>query len=216
MRKQHYKTYQVHRIIGLLFIEKPERHQNKDFGELEINHKDAIKTNNFYKNLEWVTGEENMKHAWSMGLIKTEKTILTRNVFNGEINYYRSISECARQHLISTSALSNHLLSPVAGRIIQNNLVFKLDNNLEWPIDIFEERDNLYIGRVCDVVGENIITKEKIIFLSLKEATHMLNFPKNALMLHRQRKGHNVPYNDWIFYRLSDYINKGEYHNTIS
>ena len=57
-------TVLVHRILGFAFILNP---QNKPF----INHIDGNKLNNNIKNLEWATNSENMKHAYSTGLIAT-------------------------------------------------------------------------------------------------------------------------------------------------
>ena len=57
------KGFKVHRLVAELFcknfLDKPE-----------VNHKDGIKINNHYSNLEWVTHSENIQHAWDTGLIK--------------------------------------------------------------------------------------------------------------------------------------------------
>lgn len=57
------KTFKVHRLVALLYIDNPE---NKE----TINHKDAVKTNNIWTNLEWATRSENIQHAWDNVLIK--------------------------------------------------------------------------------------------------------------------------------------------------
>jgi len=57
----------VHQIICKLFVENPE-------DKPEVNHKDGIKTNNHYTNLEWVTRSEQILHAFRLGL-KTQKGI---------------------------------------------------------------------------------------------------------------------------------------------
>lgn len=49
------KVY-VHRIVGLAFVEGYQE-------GLVINHKDEIKVNNHYKNLEWITQKENVNYG---------------------------------------------------------------------------------------------------------------------------------------------------------
>lgn len=57
------KNLFVHRLVAGAFVsgEKPG---------LFVNHIDGDKTNNFYKNLEWVTSSENQLHAFKTGLKK--------------------------------------------------------------------------------------------------------------------------------------------------
>lgn len=50
----------VHRIVAILFCDKPD-------GCDIVNHKDSNRTNNNYMNLEWVSYQQNSKHAYEKG-----------------------------------------------------------------------------------------------------------------------------------------------------
>jgi len=55
----------VHRIVANAFIPKIE---GKDL----INHKNGVKSDNKVENLEWVTNQENIIHAYQNGLFKKD------------------------------------------------------------------------------------------------------------------------------------------------
>ena len=58
------KSYLAHRLIALTFLGEPP-----DAEHQEINHKDADKSNISAENLEWCSREENIRHAYRLGLI---------------------------------------------------------------------------------------------------------------------------------------------------
>ena len=66
------KVVLVHRIVALTFIENPE---NKEV----VNHKDRNKLNNHCNNLEWMTEQENIRHACARKVNKinpVDKTVI--------------------------------------------------------------------------------------------------------------------------------------------
>lgn len=79
------KTFGIHNLVMDTFT------TNKDHIK-EINHKNGIKTDNRFINLEWCTHKENMQHAFKEGLMYTRKIlhIPTDMIYN-------SIIEAAEQ-----------------------------------------------------------------------------------------------------------------------
>lgn len=96
--KSKMKKENIHRLVAKYFLDPP------DSPDMEVNHIDGVKTNNFATNLEWVTKSENAKHAYRLGLRHTQpkniqKAINSRkrkviNLDTGET--FESVCDCAR------------------------------------------------------------------------------------------------------------------------
>jgi len=57
------KLFKVHRLVLDTFFPNADT-------TLEVNHRDGNKKNNDITNLEWISRQENLQHAWATGLMK--------------------------------------------------------------------------------------------------------------------------------------------------
>lgn len=117
------KQYKVHRLVLMTFnpIENME--------ELQVNHKDEIKTNNHLDNLEWVTPLENTRYGTGIQrkaqkLKNNKRSKAVRCIETGII--YPSLHEAERQTGANHSSISRSCNS--YGRIKANGLTW------EWII----------------------------------------------------------------------------------
>ena len=91
------KTYKIHRLVALAFIENPNNLP-------QVNHIDGNKTNNNIQNLEWVTNSENQLHAYKNGLSvhseksgKEKRKVCQLDLNTGKIiNIFNSIAEAEK------------------------------------------------------------------------------------------------------------------------
>lgn len=77
VNKRHKMCY-VHRLVAETFIP-----QNRE--GLQVNHKDKNTSNNHVDNLEWVTAQENIKHAYSTAKYK-ECLICKTRIYSKRLN----------------------------------------------------------------------------------------------------------------------------------
>lgn len=86
--------YQVHRAVLMTFspIEGMEN--------LQVNHKDGNKSNNYLDNLEWCTCKENIHHALRTGLIDKTKSVCQYDLDGNFIKEFNSITQAEKETFI--------------------------------------------------------------------------------------------------------------------
>lgn len=106
------KTIQIHVIVAINFIGK------KPIDKPQINHKNGIKDDNYYKNLEWCDNTENQAHARENGLrppnkkswdYPHSKAVNMIDTINGNIITFGSIREAERQTKIFSTNIGKVL-----------------------------------------------------------------------------------------------------------
>lgn len=91
---KNHKFLKVHRLVAIQYIPNP-------LNKPQVNHKDLDKLNPSASNLEWVTNQENIQHAYNhgveMGFMKQQMRIKQINKITGEIlNIFQSMREAER------------------------------------------------------------------------------------------------------------------------
>jgi hypothetical protein len=113
--KNSSKHFSIHRLVAVLFVPNYKK-------KLYVNHINGIKTDNHYKNLEWVSISENTKHAYNEGFIKKKL---------GEKHHLSKIKEIDVYKIkFETSHLRNFEVAKIFN--ISKEHVKSIRNNYTW------------------------------------------------------------------------------------
>lgn len=98
--QNRFRKVLIHRLVALVWC------RNEDYVTKPIvNHIDGNKKNSYYKNLEWCSYSENVRHAIDNGLTGGHKSakFKVRDIETGAVCEYKTITELARE-----IGLANH------------------------------------------------------------------------------------------------------------
>ena len=139
--KKHYK---IHRLVATYFIDNPE---NKPF----VNHKNGDKFNNKVNNLEWCTNQENIQHAYNMGLNSRVSCIIQYDKEGKNIiKEFNSINDASRELNINCNSIS----ACCRGITLQTNgYHFKYKTDID--VKIREKKDNFTSGKKVYLYDKN-------------------------------------------------------------
>lgn len=145
------KTQLVSRLVAQTFIPNPNNYP-------EVNHKDGNKKNNYYKNLEWMTHNENYQHGLDTGLIN-------------------NVGENASKAILSDEDVIKILQSQKSARElskkfkVNKSVIYQIKNKVTWKhikIDVVK------IPRSWDVErhkGSKLTEKQVINIIKSKKLT---------------------------------------------
>lgn len=168
--KTIFSNVKLHRVLARTFIGRPSRHKHTSFGKLEVNHIDAIPTNNLLENLEWCTGKENILHIHAMGLHSKDIPVLAKNVLTNEIIRFTSSKAMADKFRIHRATMYKHLNSVNCKNGYKDDFVFKFDDGSSWPVINFNKTFEIGSNSNVKLLLTNIRTGIKILFDNMKEA----------------------------------------------
>ena len=128
----------IHRLVAKAFVENTD-----ELNKIEVNHKDSNRKNNYFKNLEWVTHLENIRHAIKNGYAdkKGEKH------FNAMITNKEAKKICemilagySNKYICKTMNVSKGIVTGIKGRKTWKHIYDKIQN--KWFNDY--RKDDIY------------------------------------------------------------------------
>lgn len=93
------KAFKVHRLVAITYLKNKLNYP-------QVNHKDGIKINNHYSNLEWCDNIKNQQHAWDSDLKTIKlKTDDVRKI--KKLLLIKNNTEIAKLYKVDPSTISN-------------------------------------------------------------------------------------------------------------
>lgn len=121
------KRLYAHRMVMETF------QPNEESKNLEVNHKDGNKLNNNLNNLEWVTSQENKKHAIENNLASAcYKKVFCFDKEKQLIAEYKSLNEATKLTGFSTSTLSQACNLEI--KILSHGFYWSFESNNTFSI----------------------------------------------------------------------------------
>lgn len=173
------KTVRVHRLVALMYL------KNTFFEGAHVNHKDGDKTNNCVENLEWVTREQNMRHAYDNDLVISKTKKISDDIIH---TVCQALEQGAR--VVDVSKMFS-LDRELVDRIYRGSTFKHI--SYEYDFSKVPKQSKISVEKVIKIC-QLIVLNESLVNISLQTETHI-----STVKAIKQRRVHNHISNsfDW-------------------
>ena len=179
-----------HRLVAMAFI------QNDDvLNKTHVNHKNGVKGEDHYLNLEWCTPSYNRQHAVDNGLAVVNKSVLVIDDC-GEEEVYPSIKTVAKALNISYSRLKRLLHDEDTVVIEQNTVKLLNSSNNNGKTEVVWRNLISYESGECESIAEaSVVTGVGIHSIHNRLAMPHYAIHKDGFQFARKRE-----FTEWTFF----------------
>jgi hypothetical protein len=169
-------TWGRHRLLCYVF-----KHPGQDIDNLVVNHINGIKSDDRLENLEWTAHTGNIHHAGLNQLTSKCIPVAVRDIDTGDVQYFSSIIDCAKELNLSKFAVS-HRIRQDERRIFPERKQYRISHSTRpWAVP-----DNIELmlkknGTCKSIMVKFILTGEILEFSRLIELADYLNVEPSTL-----------------------------------
>lgn len=206
------KNYYVHRLVAKYFCDIPEDIEKKD-----INHIDGNKKNNFYKNLEFCTRSENIKHSF---YTNKNRNKFGEQIWNSKLTLsdIENIKKIKKEQKISNKKISemyNISESQITRVLNKKTYINKIENKVKEIPPILPQKYATFYNHE-NVSAYNAMFEENIrknYFIDEYETIEILQLINWHMLFHRISTEKSI--NKYTYLLGKDFMDKLRIINVI-
>lgn len=173
------RTIGRHRLMCMVF--NTDRTKGPvDTDELYVNHINGVKGDDRIENLEWVTPQENVLHAGSLGITEKCIPVMVKHHATGEVHKFPSYLSCAEFVGISRDAVS-YRFRYTSDRLWPEGYQYShIIENYVWPT-VDAKKAEMLNGTTKTIDVRNVLSDIVVRFDKLSDAASFLKIAPSTL-----------------------------------